>query len=794
MAERKTRNSAAETEPASRGKNGMGPAALVIGAGVGGMRAALDIAESGHKVYLLDRSPRVGGTSSRLDKWFPTDDCSLCKLLPTFYTSDAGEFCLIHPRIELLTSSELAAVDGQAGDFRVTILRKPQMVDRTKCIGCNKCLEVCPIEVEDEFNEGLASRKAVYLSHPNAVPNNFVIDMDNCDRCGKCAEVCPTGAIALDAREETLQLRIGAIVADPGFESFGPGKLQEFGYSKYPNVVTSIEFERMMSGTGPGRLQKVPRRVAFFQCVGSRDEKRPYCSSACCMYAIKEANLLKEEFPDSEASIFYMDLRAFGKGYYRYYKDAVKNGVRFVRSRVPAVQGITDSQELLVSYEDESGRLRKEKFDIVVLSIGQTEPASTREMAQNLGIQLNSFGFCESPGHEQVGTSREGVFVCGSFSSPADIPDTVIRASAAACEAVKLLPAFPEAPVSIKGKVESEPSIGVFLCSCGEDIRAVIDLEKVAQETGRLPYVKAVSNANFMCVTEGLTAFAETVKKEGINRVVVAACSVHPYEMLFRKTAEAAGADPAMLSVVNIREQLSWVHEKSEEATRKAKSLVEAAVQNAAKRKAYPASRQEVVKRAVVIGGGLSGMTAALDLAERSFEVELVERTDRLGGWLLDKPASFEGENLNSLLKEKTEAIRENPGITTRLNFEVKSIEGSAGNFIATLVSEGKEETVNAGAIIVAVGAREHVTKEFGYGECERIFSLSEFEKVLFEPDSGVRNGRNFAFIQCVDSRNDRRPFCSRICCSEAILNSLKIKETNPDAEVYVLYRDIMTY
>jgi heterodisulfide reductase subunit A len=800
MARARTIKKARRTKTAgARKKAKPEPAVLVIGAGVGGMRAALDIAECGYKVYLLDRSPKVGGTASQLDKWFPTDDCSFCKLLPTFYTEGAGEFCLrrtlVHPGIELLTSSELKSVSGEAPNFEVTVVRRPRMVDRSRCIGCDKCVSVCPVSVEDEFNEGLVKRKAVYLSHPNAVPNNYVIDVAACTKCGECVKVCPTEAISLDAKEEKLVLNVGAIVADPGFKSFSAEELQEFGYGRYENVVTNTELERMLSGTGVARLPNPPKRVAFFQCVGSRDEKRPYCSSACCMYAIKEANLIKENFPECDVTIFFMDMRVFGKGYHRYYLDAVKSGVRFVRSRVPAVDGVTESGELTVVYEDESGKLKEEDFDMVVLSVGQTEPQSTVELAEKLGIELNDYGFSAPLPFDQVGTSREGVFVCGSFSSPADIPDTVVRASGAAARAMGLLPA-PAAreEVATEERGEEEPAIGVFLCSCGEDIPGRVDLESISRKVEALPGVKHVSRVNFLCLAEGLTALSDSIRNENLNRIVVAACSVHPYQTLFRKSALASGVDPDMVEVVNIREQVSWVHEKKDEATAKAGVLIESVIQDLADRKHFRGSRQEVVKRAVVIGGGISGMTAALDLSDRGFEVELVERSGRLGGRLVEKSASYEGEELPALLEKKTKAVEKSPKVRVRFNSEVDSLTGSAGNFKVDVTTDGKTESIGAGAIIVAVGAEEHTTGDFGYGSSERIISLADFERKLDEPDSPVGKAESFAFVQCVGSRNDERPFCSRVCCSAAIFAALRLKEANPDAQVFVLYRDIMTY
>jgi heterodisulfide reductase subunit A len=775
------------------------PAALVIGAGVGGMRAALDIAESGHRVYLLDRSPRVGGTASQLDKWFPTDDCSLCKLLPPLYTRDAGEFCLrrtlIHPNIEILTSSELARVEGEAGDFTVTVVRSPQLIDRAKCIGCDKCVEVCPVEVADEFNEGLVKRKAVYLSHPNAVPNNYVIDTETCTKCGECVKVCPTNAINLENKQDELVLGVGAIVADPGFKSFGPSELQEFGHGRYENVLTNTELERMLSGTGRAPLKSPPGSVGFFQCVGSRDEKRPYCSSACCMYAIKEANLLKEKYPDCDVTVFFMDMRAFGKSYHRYYLRAIKNGVRFVRSRVPAVDGVSEEGKLSVLYEDESGNLRRENFDMVVLSVGQTEPASTLELAEKLGIDLNPYGFCGGLPFDQVATSKDGIFVCGSFSSPADIPDTVIRASGAASRALGLLPAAAEEkePSSAE-EGDVEPSVGVVLCSCGEDIAKVIDIEKLSEEAKGIPYVELVDTSNFLCVPEGLKRLEALIRDGGVNRVVIAACSAHPYEGLFRKVASAAGLDPDMLAVLNIREQLSWVHERSDEAIRKALALLEGAVDRIAAQKSYPAKRQEVIKKAVVIGGGIAGLTSAIDLAERGFSVELLEKSDKLGGRLVEKPQTYEGDGLSSLLQDKIKRAEKNRKVKIRLGSQVDSIEGTAGNFAVGVVTDGKRERIAGGAVILAVGAEEYRPDEFGFGASERVFALSDFEKELYKDDSDILKAKSFAFITCVGSRTEKRPFCSRVCCSETVFAALKLKDHNPDADIYVIYRDIMTY
>jgi heterodisulfide reductase subunit A len=513
------------------------------------------------------------------------------------------------------------------------------------------------------------------------------------------------------------------------------------------------------------------------------------------MYAIKEANLLKEKYPDCEVTIFFMDMRAFGKGYYRYYLDAVERGVRFVRSRVPAVDGLTADGELRVLYEDESGKLQRENFDMVVLSVGQTEPASTLELAEKLGIELNDYGFCGGISFDQLGTTREGVYVCGSFSSPADIPDTVIRASGAAARAVAHLPPpASEETLATEEEGDVEPSVGVFLCSCGEDIAGVIDMKELTATVAELPYVTSVEGSTFLCVPEGLKNLTETIREKGMNRVVAAACSVHPYEGLFRKAAAAAGLGADMLTVVNLREQLSWVHDKSQQATAKAKALVEGAVDRMANQKSYKGTRQEVVKKAVIIGGGVAGMTSAVDLADRGFVVELVEKGEKLGGRLAEKSASYEGKELAALLSHKIESVNKSKNIRVRCNSQVDSVEGTAGNFRVGVVTQGDREELDAGAVIVAVGTGENRTDDFGYGKSDRIVALSDMEKKILAGDPEMKESKSFVFIQCVGSRNEERPYCSRVCCSETMFVALEIKKINPEADVYVLYRDIMTY
>lgn len=803
-------------------------AVLVVGAGVGGIKASLELAELGFKVYLLDKNPNIGGTLAQLDKQFPTNDCGMCKMLPLFTCDEASENCLRrelnHPNIELLPNSAVKTCEGSAGDFRVRITQKPRYVKEDRCIICGLCVPACPVDVDDEFNEGLGKRKAIYLRNPLGIPYMYAIDMENCTKCGECVKVCPTDAIDLSQEETERELEVGAVILSSGFEEFDPTPLTQYGYGKFPNVLTSIELERLLSGKGPnlgdfGRPSdgQVPKRVAFLQCIGSRDEERDYCSSACCMYALKEATLLKEEYPDTEPHIFFMDMRAFGKGYHRYYLKAKDElGIGFTRSRASAVEAGASDGSLRVCYETDDGSLAKEEFDLVVLSIGQTPSPEREELAKSLGFELNRHGFARTEGFSQVVTSKDGLYVCGSFSSPADIPETVTQAQAAALKAASLLAPVkgelswtPEYPEEIDVS-EQDPKVGVFLCKCWTEIADKVDTEDIAAFAQGLPQVTVVDTVDHLCLREDLEKVKNEARESGLNRLVFAACAPHPFEIRFRKGVKEIGLNPALLEVVNLREQLSWIHSDKEMATKTAKSLVLMAVEKLRLQEPLPVVSEPVRGRALVIGGGIAGMTAALAIAEHGFEVDLVERTDELGGNLRDVHYTLEGLDSQELLRDTIGRVEGNSLIHIHKETEVDKVTGYAGNFTTVLRKveiashpptktpeaqhETEEKVLEHGAIIVATGAQPAEPKEYLYGEHERVITQRKLEKRLADRGQQTADLRTVVMIQCVGSRDDEHPYCSRVCCSQAIKNAFKIKEASPESEVYILYRDVMTY
>ncbi|MDP3014580.1 MAG: FAD-dependent oxidoreductase, partial [Candidatus Subteraquimicrobiales bacterium] len=462
-------------------------AALIVGGGIAGIQTALDLAESGIKVYLVESSPAIGGKMAQLDKTFPTNDCAICILSPKLVE------CGRHPNIDVITNAEIRKVDGEVGNFTVIVDAHPRYVNPAKCTGCGNCAKVCPVSIPDEFNEGLSERKAIYMRYPQAIPMAFGVDIEHCRKCKACMKKCEAGAINLNDKGWREKLNVGAIVLAPGYEVYDARLAEEFGFGRYPNVVTSLQFERILSASGPyeGHIKRPPygrepQRIAFLQCVGSRDRDHDYCSSFCCMYATKEAMLAREHLPQTSCHNFMMDMRSFGKGFERYYERArTEYGIDYVRCRVSSLKEIPSSRNLILRYEAETGEIKDEEFDLVVLSVGAEISAEAKKLAKILGINLNEYGFCWTDEVAPLDTSREGIYVCGPFSEPKDISDSVAQASGSAARALSVLSRAKGSLVKEKKypkekEVEGkEPRVGIFVCHCGSNIAGVVDVKAV---------------------------------------------------------------------------------------------------------------------------------------------------------------------------------------------------------------------------------------------------------------------------------------------------------------------------
>ncbi len=786
-------------------------AVMVVGGGIGGVQSALDLAEAGYKVYLVESSPSIGGRMAQLDKTFPTNDCSMCILSPKLVE------CGRHPDIELLTYSELLGLEGEPGNFRAKVLKHARYVREDICTGCGTCQQKCPRRTASEFDGGLGERKAIYVPYPQAIPNVPVIDKQICTyflkgKCRVCEKVCPAGAIDFEQEDQELEIEVGAVILALGYETFDARLRGEYGYGRYKNVVTSLEFERILSASGPYRGEILrpsdnehPRRIAWIQCTGSRDTSlgRGYCSSVCCMYAIKEAIIAQEHDPNLELTIFYNDIRAFGKGFEGYYESAKKAGIRFVKSIVSDVKELPRTKDLFIRYV-EDGEVKEENFELVVLSVGLEPSEQTKLLAKKLGVKLEPCGgFCSTPFFNPLSTTREGVYVCGVFQGPKDIPETVMQASAASAVASATISAergtmlqqrqyLPEK--QIKGE---KPKIGVFVCHCGINIAAVVDVEAVRDYARTLPHVVWAEDNLFTCAQDTQERIKKVIQEEGLNRVVVAACSPRTHEPLFRQTLMEVGLNPYLFEMANIRDQCSWVHMKDKEgATQKAKDLVRMAVANAALLEPLERERLPVRKRALVVGGGLAGMTAALGFAEQGFEVFLVEREAELGGNMRHIYWTLSGEDPQAFLEEMIERVTTHPAIQVITNAEVVDHEGVQGNFstgvmIAPTMTYRKLEH---GVTVLATGGEEYKPKEYLYGEHPAVLTQMELEERIARGELDLGELRRVVMIQCVGSRTEQRPYCSRICCSVAVKNALKLKELAPDLDVHILFRDIRTY
>jgi len=766
---------------------------LVVGAGIAGIQASLDLAEMGLDVHLVEDTPTIGGRMPQLDKTFPTNDCSMCILAPKMSE------CARHPGITLHIKSSVDSIDGVPGDFICKIIEYAKYVDAEKCVACGLCEEKCPVKVDDEFDMGLRKRKAISRYFLQSIPAEYTIDKNHClyhtrGVCKLCEKICPANAINYDDQDKEIDLKVGAVILATGIDAFNPIGFGHFGYHRFKNVVTSLEFERMLSASGPfgGHVVrasdgKEPRKLAFIQCVGSRDEQinKNYCSSACCMFAIKQSIIAKEHIKELDPSIFYMDIRAFGKDFDKYYEKAGNQyGVRFVRSKVSEVSELGDGS-LRLKYAKENGEIKYEDFDMVVLSIGLDPRKNIRQLAEKLNIKLNEYEFCRSEPFRPLETSREGIFVCGCMNGPKDIPESVVAASGAAANAVKYLKVErqeatlkKELPPEIN-VVGDRPRIGAFICSCGINIGGVVDVKNVSEFAKTLPNVEHSEDVMYACSQDCLDTIKKRIEEHQLNRVIVAACTPRTHEPLFRETIREAGLNPYLFEMANIRDQCSWAHMNEPElATQKSKDLVEMGVAKARDLTSLKRLPIEIDPKALVIGGGLSGMTAALSLADAGKDVFLVEEEKELGGNLRNIYFHPDGKDPQLLLSDAIDRVKKHKKITLFTDSRIGEIEGYVGNF-KTTITNGKKDNKNKmehGVVIVATGGVEHKTDEYLYGKSSRIITQVEFEKMIHEGTFPKGRLKNVVMIQCVGSREEGRMYCSRICCTKAVKNALELK------------------
>ncbi len=636
-----------------------------------------------------------------------------------------------------------------------------------------------------------------------------------CSECGACIKVCAPGAISHDMVATTETIAVGSLILSPGYEEFQAAARAEFGHGRYPNVLSSVQFERMLSASGPteGKLVrpadgKPVKKIAFIQCVGSRDSSRGngYCSSICCMSATKEAMVALEHAAGLDISIFCMDVRAFGKEFDNYVLRAEReHGVKYIRSMPSRVVEMPETKNLRVRTFGMDGTESREEFDLVILSVGMRPSQWVKETATRLGLELNQFGFCETDRLAPMAASRPGVFVAGAFQEPKDIPESVAQASgAAACAMEQLAPVRGtlierrEYPWE-RDVTDEEPRVGVFVCHCGHNIASVVDVNEVAEAAGKMHGAVHAETNMYTCSDTSLQHIQDIVKKKRLNRLVVASCSPRTHEILFQETLRESGLNQYLFAMTNIRDQCSWVHrDDPSAATDKAKDLMRMAVARARNLKPLATGRLPVTQSALVLGGGLAGMTAALAIADQGYAVNLIEKQPTLGGQLRHLKTTLEGADVESYLADLVERVQAHPKITVDIEATLIGITGHVGNFTARVMAHGKEKTIKHGVIILATGGEERRTEQYKYGQHKHVLTQRDLEQSLAEdtlpPQAKKVASPTIVMIQCVDSRDDKHPYCSRVCCSQAIKNSLTIKQLNPEAKVIVLFKDIRTY
>lgn len=769
--------------------------------------------------FLQELAKEYGITEPRFKK--ENDDCILCGL------------CI---RMCEKVGNSAISLTGRGVSMKVDT---PFHIQTDACMACGACASVCPTGhitlekikanitthnaklIPSEYDMGLKGRKPVYVPYAQAVPNTPVIDRDTCmhfktDGCQVCTVFCGVDAIDHKQQDEIIEIDVGSIIMAPGFEPFNPSNLDNYNYANHPNVITSMEYERILSASGPtmGHLvrpsdHKEPKKIAWLQCVGSRDLNQcdnAYCSSVCCMYAIKEAVISKEHSGDDlDCAIFYMDMRTNGKGFERFYDDARENhGVRFVRTRVHTIDQVAGSGDLSLRYVSEDGQISNEVFDMVVLSVGLEISPEVVNLANELGIDLTKGNFAETTTFGPVSTSRKGIFVCGAFQGPKDIPQSVVDASAAASAAGEILSASRNTLTKAKEIIPEinvtgdRPRIGVFVCKCGINIAGVIDVPAVRDYAASLPYVEYVADNLYSCAQDTQDTMTEIIKSKNLNRVVVAACTPKTHEPLFQETLLSAGLNKYLFEMTNIRNHASWVHKDSPAlATQKAKDLVRMAVTKVALMEPLEETELQVNQTALVIGGGISGITSAKSLADQGYETHLIEKSSKLGGQALNLFRTIKDEDVQTELSALVDDINKDEKIHIHLNTSLTGVDGFVGNFKSTLTendTKGQTQVIEHGIAVLATGAVPLEPKEYNYGNDPRIITSLELDRKFISNDASLKEINSAVFIQCVGSREPERPYCSRVCCTHSVHNALELKKINPDMNIYILYRDIRTY
>ncbi|MFX1380116.1 MAG: FAD-dependent oxidoreductase [Promethearchaeota archaeon] len=790
---------------------------LVVGGGIAGIQISLDLTELGFKVYLVEKSPSIGGRMAQLDKTFPTLDCSLCILAPKMVE------VFRNPNVELMTYHEVLKIDGKPGDFTAKILKKPRYIDEAKCKGCGECSNKCPkIMAPNPFEMNIGKRKSVYIPFPQAVPPIYLIDSEMClyltkGVCQICKKACPAEAIDFEQKPQEFEIKVGAVVVATGFEMPVEQLSSRWGY-KFENVISALEYERILCASGPfgghvKRLsdEKEPEVIAFVQCAGSRDlhENVPFCSSVCCTYTAKQAIITQEHSDKSECYVFRHDIRAYGKNFYEFTQRAqAEYGVKYFQSKISTIEEDPETNDLIIHYEDlKTGEFEDFRANLVVLASPLVPSKGVKELANSLGIELDKYNFFQEKSYfDKLKSSRDGVYLCGFCQGPMDIPETVADASGVAAQIADLLNSVKFSQMKEKifdvpekeVKITDEPRIGVMVCHCGINIANYVDVPRVVEYVKKLPYVVVCEANLYSCSSDSQIRIKELIDEYNLNRFIVASCTPRTHESLFQETCQEGGLNKYLFELVNIRDQCSWVHmSEKKAATEKAIDLIRMHVAKSKLLKPQKEDKIDITHTALVIGGGVSGMTAALNIANQGFKTILVEKEKELGGNLKYLNVLYPvHKNASELLVDLKEKITNNDNIHVFLNAGIKNIKGYVGNYdIVVNDLNNKAHDFKIGTIIVATGGQElKPTGLFEYNDnTKNVITQLELEQKLNSKDnSWLEKIKRVTVILCVNARqNEGITYCSNICCATSLKNVRILKELKPELEIVVIYRDL---
>ena len=776
----------------------MSDSILVIGGGIAGIQASLDLAEAGAHVILIEKSPSIGGKMAVLDKNFPTLDCSICIEAPKM--SEVAQ----NKNIEILSPAEVVGLEGWPGRFTAKIVKRNRLVT-DECTRCDLCSQACPQVLPNEFDSGMAFRKAIYTPITQAVPGAYLVDLDNCLNdppnylpCQRCVEACGPRCIDFGMpRQETLVREAASVIVATGYDLMPAERIKEYGYGTHPDILTSMELERLLTSAGPTGGEVIrpsdgrhPRNALLVLCVGSRDRRFfRHCSRFCCMYSAKHAFQLMDHGV-KDVTVLYMDRRAYGKGFDDFWARTAQEGAKFIRGRLAELSPNGEGGLRAVYESTAEGRLVKQDFDLAVLATAVQPSAGLNDLAKALGVETDPDGFFKSEETQGglIASTRPGVYIAGCASGAKDIPDSVAEGGAAAVLALGHLDsrhwAEEEKAAPMKG-VET-PRVGVFICHCGSNIAGVVDVKRVAEFSKKIPGVVYAQTQMFSCAGNTQKDIEKAIRDNKITRVVLAACSPKTHEVTFRGVCRRSGLNPYLLEMANVRNQDSWVHKEDKEAaTLKAMDLTAMAVEKAKRLSPLEPTQQPVSQQALVIGGGVAGMTAAAALARQGYVTHLVERGPRLGGIVADLTTlAPSGVNATELIAALIKQL-DQTGVRVHTQTAVEQIGGYVGSFHARL-STGEE--LRVGAVVMATGAAPYQPTEFGCGTDARVWTNLDLERRLA---GGELEGDKFTFVGCVGSRKGNAG-CSRYCCASMISQALHLRRLGK--KVRVLYKDIRSF